>query len=114
MMQVFYFDVAYVYNGFKCFSGVLQVFQKHVSFVFRRMLQLLHLDVSKLDRVLHIPPRLSAISPRCQTREGGGGPQWRGRALRACGRAQHARRGQAGAGREKGAVARASGQRASV
>jgi hypothetical protein len=28
-----------------------QVFQIHVSFVFSRMLQLLHLDVSKLDRM---------------------------------------------------------------
>jgi hypothetical protein len=45
---------------------VLQVFQKHVSnvsFVFRHMLQLLHLDVSKLDQVLHLPPRLLLSRP---------------------------------------------------
>jgi hypothetical protein len=54
------------------FSGILvflQVFQTYVSNVFRRMLQLLHLDVSKLDRVLHFFPRLSAVSPRCQAWE---------------------------------------------
>jgi hypothetical protein len=48
----------YFYNGFKCFSGVLQVFQVHVSSVFRRMLQVLHLNVSKVDRLLHFPPLL--------------------------------------------------------
>jgi hypothetical protein len=74
MMSVFYLDIAYVYNGFKCFHVFLQVFQTHVSFVFRRMLHLLHLDISKLDWVLQLPPRLSAVSPRCQTQEGGGGP----------------------------------------
>ena len=36
------------------------------------MLQLLHLDISKLHRVLHLPRRLSVVSPQCQTREGGG------------------------------------------
>jgi hypothetical protein len=75
MKQVFYLDVAYVYNGFKCFSGVLQVFQTHVSkisFVFRHMLQLLYLDVSKLDRVSHLSLRLSVVSPWCHT--GAGGP----------------------------------------
>jgi hypothetical protein len=58
---VFYLDVAYVLqyssSGFRVF---LQVFQMHVSNVssdFRRMLQMLHLDVSKLDRVLHLHPR---------------------------------------------------------
>jgi len=30
---------------------------------------LLHLDVLKLDRVLHLPPCLSAVSPRCQARK---------------------------------------------
>ena len=42
---------------FKCFHVFLQVFQRHVSSVssaFRRMLQVLHLDVSKVNRVLHI------------------------------------------------------------
>jgi hypothetical protein len=58
MMQVFYLNVAYVCNGFQVFfMCVLQVFQKHVlsvSSVFRRMLQVLHLDVSKVDRVLQM------------------------------------------------------------
>ena len=39
------------------FHVFLQVFPKHVSsvsFVFRRMLQVLYLDVSKVDRVLHM------------------------------------------------------------
>ena len=92
MMQVFYLDVAYVYiKGFKCFQVFLQVFQTHVSFVFRRILQLLHLNVSKLDRVLYLSPRISVVSPRCQTQKasaGGGGPHWHGQAPRACERAQ--------------------------
>ena len=59
MMQVFYLDVAYVYNGFKCFQVFLQVFQKHslsVPSVFRSMLQSVvsNIDVSKVDRVLHM------------------------------------------------------------
>jgi hypothetical protein len=39
------------------FMCVLKVFQKHVSsasFVFKRRLQVLYLDVSKVDRMLHI------------------------------------------------------------
>ena len=57
-LHVFYLDVAYGCNGF-------QVFQKHVSSVstvFRRMLQLLYLDVSKVDRVLHLSSPPSAAS----------------------------------------------------
>ena len=52
-------------------SCVLQVFQKHVSnvsFVFRRTLQLLHLDVSKLDRVLHISLLSFLLSRLCVRR----------------------------------------------
>ena len=55
--------------GFKCFQVFLQMFQMHVlnvSSVFRRMLQVLYLDVSKVDRVLHVPrfllPRLGVSS----------------------------------------------------
>jgi hypothetical protein len=55
MMQVFYLDVAYVYNGFKCFCKCFRRMFQIFLFVFERMLQLLHLDVSKLDRVLHRP-----------------------------------------------------------
>ena len=58
MLQVFYLNVEYVCNDFRVFSGVLQVFQANVSSVtsiFRRMLQLLHLDVSKVNRgVAHV------------------------------------------------------------
>jgi hypothetical protein len=68
MMQVFYFDVAMSTMVSNVFQVFLQVFQTHVSnisFVFRHMLQLLHLDVSKLDRTLHLPRCLSVVSPRC-------------------------------------------------
>jgi hypothetical protein len=50
---------------FRCF---FQVYQKHVlsvSSTFRRMLQLLYLDVSKVDRVLHLSSSPSATSSRC-------------------------------------------------
>jgi hypothetical protein len=50
------------------FQVFLQVFRTHdsnVSFVFRSML---HLNVLKLDRVLHLPPRSFAVSSRCQAR----------------------------------------------
>jgi hypothetical protein len=30
------------------------------------MLQLLHMDISKLDQMLYLPHRLSAVSPRCR------------------------------------------------
>jgi hypothetical protein len=56
---------AYGCNGFQVFSGVFfQVFQKHilsVSTAFRHMLQLLYLDVSKVDWVLHLssPPSVA-------------------------------------------------------
>jgi hypothetical protein len=56
---------------FKCFCKCL----RHMFHLFSNICcNLLHLDVSKLDRVLLLPPRLSAISPRCQVREGGGDP----------------------------------------
>jgi hypothetical protein len=58
MLHVFYSDIAYGCNGFSSmFRVCFQVFQKHVSSVtsaFRRMLQPLYLDVSKVDRVLHL------------------------------------------------------------
>jgi hypothetical protein len=55
MMQVFYLDIEYVCNSYqvafvyfcKCFRSIFQVF--HLS---SRMLRVLHLDVSKIDRVL--------------------------------------------------------------
>jgi hypothetical protein len=42
------------------------VFQMHVSCVssaFRRMLQVLHLDVSKVDQILHLSLHFYAASP---------------------------------------------------
>jgi hypothetical protein len=56
MLQVFYLDVAkldldiaYVYNSFQMFSQVFQTLVSSVSSVFFCMLQLLHLDISKVD-----------------------------------------------------------------
>jgi hypothetical protein len=52
MMQVFYLDVAYVYNGFECFSDVFASVSDacfKCFICFSHMLQLLHLDVSKLN-----------------------------------------------------------------
>jgi hypothetical protein len=43
------------------FQVFLQVFQVHISSVsstFRRMLQVLYLDVLKVDQMLYFPPRL--------------------------------------------------------
>jgi hypothetical protein len=79
--SVFYLDVAYVSHVCcKCFIRMLhtvcndfqvflQMFQMHVSSVssvFRRILQVLHLNASKVDRVLHMlqcdPP---AAGPCC-------------------------------------------------
>jgi hypothetical protein len=58
MLQMFYLDIAYVLQKFsKCFMCFLQVFQTYVSnisSVFRRILQMFHQDVSKVDRVLHM------------------------------------------------------------
>ena len=53
MLQLFYLDIAYVFNCFQVFLGVFKVFQKYVSSVssvFFYMLQLLHLNVLKIDR----------------------------------------------------------------
>ena len=68
MIQVFYLDIVYVYNGFKCFSNVSDTYL-NISFVFRRILQLLCLNVLKLNRVLNLPSRISVVSPRYQARE---------------------------------------------
>jgi hypothetical protein len=86
-------DVAYVCSGFQVFSGVFV----SVSYDFRCMLQVLHLDISKVVRVLHMlqcdPPTVAvgggargqAARRRCV---GSGGAQtpW------ATGRAQTPRR----------------------
>jgi hypothetical protein len=112
-MQAFYLDV-HVYNIFKCFFWYSSVFAS-VSDVcfkyFQTYVQLLHLDVSKLDLVLHLFPRLSAVSPRCQAWEastGEGSSHWCGRPLVLADRAQQSKCGRADAGR--GAVAWTSGR----
>jgi hypothetical protein len=62
MLQISNLDVAYVLQWFISVSYVfLHVFQTHVSrvsSVFRRMLRVLCLDVSKVDLVLHLSPCL--------------------------------------------------------
>jgi hypothetical protein len=76
MLHIFHTYVTYVLSGcciclhwFQVFSGVyFQAFQNHVSSVssaFRCTLLLLHLDVLKIDRVLHLSPLPSAASPQC-------------------------------------------------
>jgi hypothetical protein len=48
---------------FSVFTGVLDAFSS-VSTNFRLTLQVLHLNVSKVDRVLHLP-RFFVVSSRC-------------------------------------------------
>jgi hypothetical protein len=61
-LQAFYLDVAYVFAMVSSvFQVFLQVFQIHVSSVssaFRHMLQLLHLNILKVDRVIYFSPCL--------------------------------------------------------
>jgi hypothetical protein len=87
MLQVFYLDVVYVCNGFKCFCmcfiRMFLVF--HLS---SYVLLVLYLNVSKVDQVLHFSPRL--LLPRLgvsllhcillRLRRGRDKGQWRGRA----------------------------------
>jgi hypothetical protein len=89
-------------------SSVFQVFLSvsDVCFIcFQTYVAIVAYGCFKLDRVLHLPPCLSIVLPRCQPREGEGSLHWRGRTPRVCGRAKQARRGQADAGRETGAMA---------
>jgi hypothetical protein len=65
------FGCCYVYNGFKCFSGVLQMFQTYVSnvlFVLKHILEVLHLNVLKVDQILRIT--LCLLLPRLGVRRG--------------------------------------------
>jgi hypothetical protein len=63
MLPLFYLNVAHVLQWlFQVFSCVFcKCFQRmhvsSVSSVFRRMSQMFHLNVSKVDRVLYLPPR---------------------------------------------------------
>jgi hypothetical protein len=57
MLQAFYLDVTYVLQWFlSVFQVFLQVFQLHILSVSSAILQVFHLNVSKVDRVLHLPP----------------------------------------------------------
>jgi hypothetical protein len=63
MLQVFYLDVAYVCNSFQVFLGVFASVSDacfKCSIYLYSMLQVLYLDISKVDRVLHmlqcVPP----------------------------------------------------------
>jgi hypothetical protein len=73
MLHMFHTYIVSVLSGCcVCFCNCLCVFQvflrvsqMHVSSVpsdFRRMLQVLRLNISKADRVLHLPPRLGVSS----------------------------------------------------
>jgi hypothetical protein len=84
MMQVFYMDVAYVYNSFKCFLGIFASVSDACFICFQSLIVIVALGCFKTS-VLHLSGRFSAVSPRCQTRERGGSPHWHGQALRACG-----------------------------
>jgi hypothetical protein len=72
VLHIFHTYVASVLSGcyvyLQWFQVFLQVFQTHVLSVssdFIHMLQVLHLDVSKVYRVLHLSPRL--LLPRLST-----------------------------------------------
>jgi hypothetical protein len=57
MLKVFYLDVVYVCNGFQVFISVFvsvssTCFKCFICLFF--MLQVLHLNISKVDRVLHM------------------------------------------------------------
>jgi hypothetical protein len=78
MLHIFHTYVASILSGccvcctwfssvFRCFCKCfIQMHVLSISAAFRRILQMLHLDVSKVDWVLHLAPSSSlAASPRC-------------------------------------------------
>jgi hypothetical protein len=69
MLRVFYLGVAYVCNDFQMFSGVVSsvseaCFKCFICFQ-TYAATILHLDVLKVDRVLHISFSPSVVLPRC-------------------------------------------------
>ena len=68
MLQVFYLGVAYVCNVFQVFLGVLDIYFKCFICLFC-MFQVLLLDVSKVDWVLHMRCAWEAAGARA-------GPAW--------------------------------------
>jgi hypothetical protein len=67
-LQVFHLDVVYVCNDFQFFPDVFA----SVSSVFFCMLQLLHMDVSKEDCVLHMGCTWEAVDGVGDVRDGVG------------------------------------------
>jgi hypothetical protein len=64
MLQVFYLDVAYVLHGFHVFLQVFQMLVSSISSDFKHILQVLHLDISKIDQMLHLPPYFLLSPPQ--------------------------------------------------
>jgi hypothetical protein len=67
-LHVFYLNVAYDCNGFKCFYVFFSIVSEVCFKCFnclQRMLQLLYLNVSKVDQVLHLfsPPSVAWSLP---------------------------------------------------
>jgi hypothetical protein len=58
LLQLFYLDVAYVYNGFQVFSDVFasvsNACYKCFIGLLLYVLQVLHLDILKVNQMLHI------------------------------------------------------------
>jgi hypothetical protein len=62
MLQVFYLDVAYIYNDFSSFlRGFFQVFQKHVSSVLSIFFCKLYLNILKVDRASLVSHHLVGV-----------------------------------------------------
>jgi hypothetical protein len=74
MLQVFYLNVAYIFQWFfKCFQVFLQVFQTHVSCVFKHMLQIFYRNISTTDRLLLLGTHLSQQASGRGSRGGANG-----------------------------------------
>jgi hypothetical protein len=67
--SVFIWILCMLCNGFQvfsiCFLSVSEACFSSVSSAFKRMLQVLHLDASKVNRVLRLPRLFSIASPQC-------------------------------------------------
>jgi hypothetical protein len=94
---------------FQGFLGVFASFQTHVLFVFRRMLQLLYLDVSNLHRVLHLPSRLSVVRLGVRRRKAKAVPTGPGGSHALAGGCSRRDVGQQAWDSRRGAATRASG-----
>jgi hypothetical protein len=61
MLHIFCNDF---FKRFQVFLQVFQIYVASVSTAFERISQMFHLNVSKVDRVLHLPPHLGVSSSR--------------------------------------------------